>query len=124
MISSPISYASLADTTDTLVSLGFTDDAAKLAASDPIQPMSNTVATMVTSTGRTRAVVYVCAAGYHCVSFLFPSDTNPTTGAWQAPIVWTGPQAKWDTATNQDLKEEVLLFIKTQLHYWHPDGTI
>lgn len=36
--------------------------------------------------------IYECGLGYHCV--VVDDDI------WQAPIVWNGPRASWDTTTD------------------------
>ena len=46
--------------------------------------------------------VYRCGLGYYCVSI---DDT-----IWQAPVVWNGPRAAWDTSTNESLLREFVAF--------------
>lgn len=38
--------------------------------------------------------IYECGGGYHCVAVC--------GDIWQAPIVWSGPRAPWDTSTDKD----------------------
>ena len=45
------------------------------------------------------AKVYECAAGYFCIC---------VDNAWQAPIVWSGPKADWDSL---DCSDEFVGFL-------------
>ena len=74
-------YATKEATIEALLSLGFT----KLKHID-----NSFVSSGKDSAGFTiaKAVVYLCRNDYYCV------DVN---GGWQAPIVWNGPKAEWDT---------------------------
>lgn len=87
-----INYATKEQTTAKLIELGFT-------------PQGD----LFVSPGKTpvTASIYLCRAGYYCV------DIGP--GAYQAPIVWNGPVADWDTS---DTSEEFIKFMKKHFPGW------
>ena len=76
-----VDYATLETTTSALLDLGF----------KPYDAVGTFFVSPKNDSNRSSVVklkVYMCKHGYYCVDAM---------GGWQAPIVWNGPKAEWDT---------------------------
>lgn len=97
-------YASFTDTVNTLNSLGH-EDRLRVDSSGIDAEYGDFVLHFKCGDKWrvTEGQVYQCGLGYYCVSI---DET-----IWQAPVVWNGPRAAWDTSTNESLLREFVVFV-------------